>query len=610
VFLPDGSLLHLDNDTTVDLLSGSLMRLTSGRIIIIVSGRSDSRPSLDYQIDAAAGSARIVRPGEYRLSLVQGRPGPDLELAVVRGEATLATDRGSVDILAGQYSTAMDGYAPVYPVVFNSAKLDAFARWSADQLDAHLGYASQQYLPPEVQVYSSTFDQYGTWEDVQPYGYVWYPTVQVGWRPYYDGYWRTVGPYGWTWIGYDPWCWPTHHYGRWGMGARGWFWIPGRSWGSAWVSWGIGADYVSWCPLGWNNHAVFGLSFGGYYVGGHHYDPWSAWTVVPRRAFGGPARVPAVALHGDALTAAARTGFAVQRTAPAAMVRPGARPFAAAGGANAHAVPRAMPGAAGTSPAPAYARRGAVAPRTAQPANGMPARDSRPTAFERTPAVPASPAPSAVQRPRDTTITTYDRMQTSTDWNVRASEPAARAQRRVPETLGDVATETNAARRSIDPAQRDAGTRVYRSTPAGYPAPSPQNDERGAGAAAVPRSPAQSWSQGARSVPSASAPGRQAPEQVAAPRSPDRSWSTGSRPSQAVAAYERRVPAPMAAPRAPERSSGPAPQVSRPQHVAPPSGAAGPPRPSSPAVERAPRPSAPASRPGRGGSAGGAPRRR
>jgi hypothetical protein len=117
----------------------------------------------------------------------------------------------------------------VSPESFNSARLDAFTRWSADQVDAHLGYSSQQYLPSEVQVYASTFDRYGTWDDVQPYGSVWYPTVHVGWRPYYDGYWRTVGPYGWTWIGYDPWCWPTHHYGRWGIGARGWFWIPGRS---------------------------------------------------------------------------------------------------------------------------------------------------------------------------------------------------------------------------------------------------------------------------------------------------------------------------------------------------------------------------------------------
>jgi hypothetical protein len=44
--------------------------------------------------------------------------------------------------------------------------------------------------------------------------------------------------------------------------------------------------------------------------------------------------------------------------------------------------------------------------------------------------------------------------------------------------------------------------------------------------------------------------------------------------------------------------------------VAPPAGASAPPRTSAPGIQRAPQRSAPESRPGRGGSAGGAPRRR
>ena len=42
--------------------------------------------------------------------------------------------------------------------------------------------------------------------------------------------------YGWTWIaGGAVWAYPTHHYGRWNLGARGWHWIPSRRWGAAWV---------------------------------------------------------------------------------------------------------------------------------------------------------------------------------------------------------------------------------------------------------------------------------------------------------------------------------------------------------------------------------------
>ncbi len=41
---------------------------------------------------------------------------------------------------------------------------------------------------------------------------------------------------------------------------------------------------MSWCPLGWNNRAVFGFNVNVY--GGRRYDPWRAWTVVPHRGFG------------------------------------------------------------------------------------------------------------------------------------------------------------------------------------------------------------------------------------------------------------------------------------------------------------------------------------
>jgi hypothetical protein len=91
----------------------------------------------------------------------------------------------------------------------------------------------------------------------------------------------TLRPYGWTWVGLDPFAWPTHHFGRWGFSAGAWFWIPGRTWGPAWVSWAYAPGYVSWCPLGWNNRAVIQIN-----VFTRGYDPWRAWTVIPRRHFG------------------------------------------------------------------------------------------------------------------------------------------------------------------------------------------------------------------------------------------------------------------------------------------------------------------------------------
>jgi hypothetical protein len=171
---------------------------------------------------------------------------------------------------------------------------------------------SAQYLPETVRPYSATFDRYGSWQYDTSYGYVWYPRVAAGWRPYYNGRWASFPAFGWTWIGTDAWAWPTHHYGRWGISAGTWFWIPGRTWGPAWVSWAYAPGYVSWCPLGWDNRPAV-LFSGSYYTG--RYDPWQAWTVIPRQRFGsGFVSINVVA--GARIDARTRSAFVVRQTAP------------------------------------------------------------------------------------------------------------------------------------------------------------------------------------------------------------------------------------------------------------------------------------------------------
>src|SRR5713101_6474300 len=92
----------------------------------------------------------------------------------------------------------------------------------------------------------------GSWVEVGDYGYCWQPDVAVSdasWRPYADGYWAYTD-LGWTWVSYEDFGWATYHYGRWvRLRDRGWFWVPGREWGPAWVSWRTGGDYVGWAPL-------------------------------------------------------------------------------------------------------------------------------------------------------------------------------------------------------------------------------------------------------------------------------------------------------------------------------------------------------------------------
>ncbi|HEY3602146.1 MAG TPA: cell envelope integrity protein TolA [Chthoniobacterales bacterium] len=103
-----------------------------------------------------------------------------------------------------------------------------------------------------VNFFYDNLSPYGSWYDVEGYGYVFQPSVAVDnsdWRPYADGYWAYTDA-GWTWVSYEDFGWATYHYGRWAeLSDYGWVWVPGYEWGPAWVSWRTGGDYIGWAPL-------------------------------------------------------------------------------------------------------------------------------------------------------------------------------------------------------------------------------------------------------------------------------------------------------------------------------------------------------------------------
>jgi len=216
------------------------------------------------------GTATLLRAGEVQPAL--------RDMPFVTGDR-LRTEDGRVEI------DFPDGSAIE---VGSHSEVEALSptrvRLIAGTMD-HLSRAparteSATYLPQDLRQYSPTFDENGSWNYDTSYGYVWYPRVGADWRPYYYGTWSSVPAYGWTWVGLDAWSWPTHHYGRWGYARNAWFWIPGRQWGAAWVSWGISTSYVSWCPLGSDGRPVFPLSLG---LPGRS---WNGWTVMSRDRFG------------------------------------------------------------------------------------------------------------------------------------------------------------------------------------------------------------------------------------------------------------------------------------------------------------------------------------
>lgn len=121
--------------------------------------------------------------------------------------------------------------------------------------------------PQQVNInyFESTLSPYGSWVDVPDYGRCWQPTVVIinrDWRPYADrGRWLYTSS-GWYWQSDYSWGWAAFHYGRWHCDNRiGWVWVPGSTWGPAWVSWRYTDQYCGWAPLPPSARYYDGLGF-------------------------------------------------------------------------------------------------------------------------------------------------------------------------------------------------------------------------------------------------------------------------------------------------------------------------------------------------------------
>ena len=202
-----------------------------------------------------------------------------------------------------------------------------------------------------------------------PYGRVWVPSVGYGWRPYYYGQW-VLTDWGWTFVSDDPWGWAAYHYGRWNFGVGvGWYWVPGRVWAPAWVSWRYGAGYVTWCPLA----PPFRLRQPGAEVLGRGASFGPPVTGVAR-ATGQQIRPIAAAQAvrpRPVVTPGANASSGGAMRSPRARPRPDrevARPAPPRAGQGWRASPPAQPGAVAPRSSPDGGSTGS-APRAAPPAN-------------------------------------------------------------------------------------------------------------------------------------------------------------------------------------------------------------------------------------------------
>jgi hypothetical protein len=569
--------LHLDANSLVDFQSDDVIRLLGGRVRLSITSARGTTRRVSYRVDAPTAWVQIVTSGEYRISIVTSGPesrDSDVELAVLRGAAELVNEDGRTSLAAGERAFARSGSAPSNAYVFNSAAWDAFDRWSEARRDARLG-VSAEYLPETVQSYSATFNDYGSWRNEPTYGYVWYPRVAVGWRPYYYGRWTSLRPWGWTWIGSDPWAWPTHHYGRWGYSAGAWFWIPGRTWGPAWVSWAYAPGYVSWCPLGWNNRAVFGFSVGVY--GGYSYNPWNAWTVVPYRGFG-RGYVNANVVHSRYIDHRTRGAFVVRDAGPnvtgyavprsnLAIRSVGARTQLAPREGSAAGVRTARPGAApaGDATSAFRSRRSSSSEQAVGSGYPTPSREPRASATW-----PTRQAPSRTAAPSTNTApsgrSAVERRAVPRESNVApAPTDAAPSRRAAPEYRAPASSAPNSRSDAYAPNSRSDR---YRAVPRTQGAETPSAREYGVYAPSNPSS-------GAAPERSYRTPMRSAPERTYQQPSNDNPYSGRATPRSAPSDGGYRAPESYRSRPGPERSA-PAPSSPPPQ-AAPASRSYGPP---------------------------------
>ena len=177
------------------------------------SGRGPRRADYSRRANRDAAVSRSTRrprrptataPASTALRVLGQPRRPQTELAVMRGRAaTASADRGSVQLQRwrAQHRRA-ERRALASGVVQRCALRRVRSTGRCAQRDDRVGRTIRAVTcPPDLRVYGGTLDRNGNWQYESSYGYVWYPTVAVGWHPYYSGYWATVPAYGWTWIG-------------------------------------------------------------------------------------------------------------------------------------------------------------------------------------------------------------------------------------------------------------------------------------------------------------------------------------------------------------------------------------------------------------------------
>jgi hypothetical protein len=286
LLLADQNTARLDAESALELVALAASPDRSDRETVLRLHRGNLQLSI---ADSAMGgqAPNIETPnatiypsgaGHYRITTDHG----DWTEVVARdGAADIATDRGNVQVAAGQ-DAVIRGTQQSRAAVRSAGGVDRLEQWGAS-LERQVASADLGgNVDPSLQTQAASLAQYGDWVDYNNAQY-WKPSgVDADWSPYWNGDWSYT-PSGYSWVSSEPWGYVPYHYGSWEyLPVHGWAWRPGAVFAPAWVYWYWSPSYVGWCPIGYYSgfyNALYpgmGFRFGLYgWAGGLGFRHWN-----------------------------------------------------------------------------------------------------------------------------------------------------------------------------------------------------------------------------------------------------------------------------------------------------------------------------------------------
>ena len=224
--------IALDGGSELELaqLDGAGIRLVlrRGRLGI---GSQPLETAVSIEIETPRGRVWLLTPGDYDVTAGDERAAT--RVAVLNGRARFVGKGLDTAIATGAANVITGGDPVTADVVATDDFVTAWRQVTPEDSPA------LRHVSVEMTGYEA-LDGNGSWETVDGYGAVWFPSIATGeWAPYRYGHWRWLAPWGWTWIDDKPWAFAPSHYGRWVRFAQAdpldpvagdterWGWIPG-----------------------------------------------------------------------------------------------------------------------------------------------------------------------------------------------------------------------------------------------------------------------------------------------------------------------------------------------------------------------------------------------